>query len=163
MTSLTLVCFAVSVMAAKSTTWFELFWVPLIPFSRKHMWLCSICHWSLPITHGCVAVLLLVTRPRLNNLISQAIILVFNQHKAMTKIFSPVMHLLMSSKVPRNTRVHTLHLTLRFACFSYIFRTISAIMYLIGIFSQNYCSSYLCRRIFRVTLKDFDATRYLNT
>ncbi|KAH0584048.1 hypothetical protein H2248_009622 [Termitomyces sp. 'cryptogamus'] len=45
-------CHNVSVMAAKSTTWFELFWVPLIPFSRKHMWLCSICHWSLPITHG---------------------------------------------------------------------------------------------------------------
>lgn len=53
---MTLGLLAVSVMAAKSTTWFELFWVPLIPFSRKHMWLCSICHWSSPITPGYVVV-----------------------------------------------------------------------------------------------------------
>ncbi|KAF8078107.1 hypothetical protein FPV67DRAFT_1615358 [Lyophyllum atratum] len=43
-------CHNASVIAAKSTTWFELFWVPLIPFSKKHIWLCSICQWSAKVT-----------------------------------------------------------------------------------------------------------------
>ncbi|KAJ6457236.1 hypothetical protein C8R45DRAFT_564584 [Mycena sanguinolenta] len=38
-------CHNAAVRAARATTWFELFWVPLIPFSRKHVWLCQICHW----------------------------------------------------------------------------------------------------------------------
>ncbi|KAK7063538.1 hypothetical protein R3P38DRAFT_2818968 [Favolaschia claudopus] len=41
-------CHNVSVHAAKKTSWFELFWVPLIPFSSDHIWLCQICHWAAP-------------------------------------------------------------------------------------------------------------------
>ncbi|KAL0580205.1 hypothetical protein V5O48_001798 [Marasmius crinis-equi] len=39
---------APSVFAAKSTTWFELFFVPVIPFDKKHIWLCGICQWRSP-------------------------------------------------------------------------------------------------------------------
>ncbi|KAJ7273214.1 hypothetical protein C8J57DRAFT_1179002 [Mycena rebaudengoi] len=41
-------CQHASVLSAKSTSWFELFWVPLIPFSSEHIWLCQICHWKAP-------------------------------------------------------------------------------------------------------------------
>ncbi|KAJ7847557.1 hypothetical protein B0H13DRAFT_84168 [Mycena leptocephala] len=41
-----------SVRSAKATTWFELFWVPLIPFSSKHIWLCSTCQWKAPHVAG---------------------------------------------------------------------------------------------------------------
>lgn len=42
---------SVNVVAAKSTTWFELFWVPLVPISRKHLWICQICQWREPLTN----------------------------------------------------------------------------------------------------------------
>ncbi|KAJ7236064.1 hypothetical protein B0H12DRAFT_131684 [Mycena haematopus] len=45
-------CNNASVHSAKTTTWFELFWVPLIPFSSKHIWLCQICHWKGPHVAG---------------------------------------------------------------------------------------------------------------
>ncbi|KAF8215575.1 hypothetical protein K438DRAFT_1704438 [Mycena galopus ATCC 62051] len=45
-------CGNASVHSAKATTWFELFWVPLIPFSFKHIWLCQICHWKAPHADG---------------------------------------------------------------------------------------------------------------
>ncbi|KAF7347144.1 hypothetical protein MVEN_01468800 [Mycena venus] len=45
-------CNNASVHSAKATTWFELFWVPLIPFSSKHIWLCQICHWQAPHVAG---------------------------------------------------------------------------------------------------------------
>ncbi|KAL1746072.1 hypothetical protein HDZ31DRAFT_81478 [Schizophyllum fasciatum] len=41
-----------SVARAKRTKWFELFWIPLIPFHWKHIWVCGICHWALPIAEG---------------------------------------------------------------------------------------------------------------
>ncbi|KIM49277.1 hypothetical protein M413DRAFT_59260, partial [Hebeloma cylindrosporum] len=43
-------CHNVSVLSAKSTTWFELFWIPLLPISRKHIWVCGICQWSQKVT-----------------------------------------------------------------------------------------------------------------
>ncbi|KAI5827954.1 hypothetical protein K523DRAFT_277858 [Schizophyllum commune Tattone D] len=43
-------CRNASVVRAKRTKWFELFWIPLIPFHWKHIWVCGICHWALPIT-----------------------------------------------------------------------------------------------------------------
>ncbi|KAJ7360803.1 hypothetical protein DFH08DRAFT_842292 [Mycena albidolilacea] len=45
-------CNNASVHSAKATTWFELFWVPLIPFSTKHIWLCQICQWMAPHVDG---------------------------------------------------------------------------------------------------------------
>ncbi|KAF8969906.1 hypothetical protein BDZ97DRAFT_171235 [Flammula alnicola] len=36
----------VTVFSAKSTMWFELFWVPLIPIYWKHIWICGTCQWS---------------------------------------------------------------------------------------------------------------------
>ncbi|EMD38492.1 hypothetical protein CERSUDRAFT_82757 [Gelatoporia subvermispora B] len=41
-------CHNASVCSAKSRTWFELCWVPLVPMRSKHIWICSICQWSLP-------------------------------------------------------------------------------------------------------------------
>ncbi|KAF9532332.1 hypothetical protein CPB83DRAFT_673763 [Crepidotus variabilis] len=38
-------CHNNSVLPAKATTWFELFWVPLIPVSKEHLWICHICQW----------------------------------------------------------------------------------------------------------------------
>ncbi|KAF8797879.1 hypothetical protein BYT27DRAFT_7124289 [Phlegmacium glaucopus] len=38
-------CHNATVFAAKSTTWFELFWIPLVPISKKHMWVCGTCQW----------------------------------------------------------------------------------------------------------------------
>ncbi|RDB21172.1 hypothetical protein Hypma_011448 [Hypsizygus marmoreus] len=45
-------CSNASVFAAKSTTWFELFWVPLVPFSKKQIWFCNICQWQAPNAPG---------------------------------------------------------------------------------------------------------------
>ncbi|EIW60501.1 uncharacterized protein TRAVEDRAFT_145942 [Trametes versicolor FP-101664 SS1] len=36
----------------KSRMWFELCFVPLIPMSSKHLWLCTICQWSVPLQQG---------------------------------------------------------------------------------------------------------------
>jgi ribosomal protein L37AE/L43A len=41
-------CHNASVIAAKKTTWFEFFFVPVIPFSSKHIWICGICQWKSP-------------------------------------------------------------------------------------------------------------------
>ncbi|KOS15285.1 transcription initiation factor bdp1 subunit [Malassezia pachydermatis] len=41
-------CHNAQVVEAKSRTWFELCWIPLIPFSSKHIWLCGICQWQMP-------------------------------------------------------------------------------------------------------------------
>ena len=35
-----------SVSPTKKNTWFELFFVPIIPLSRKHILLCMICGWQ---------------------------------------------------------------------------------------------------------------------
>ncbi|KAJ7622660.1 hypothetical protein DFH06DRAFT_1231945 [Mycena polygramma] len=45
-------CHNASVLSAKATSWFELFWVPLIPFSSKHIWLCQTCQWKAPHVAG---------------------------------------------------------------------------------------------------------------
>ncbi|KAF8332398.1 uncharacterized protein EI90DRAFT_855327 [Cantharellus anzutake] len=36
----------VSVISAKSRTWFEFCFVPLIPMSSHHIWFCGICSWE---------------------------------------------------------------------------------------------------------------------
>ncbi|THV07905.1 hypothetical protein K435DRAFT_709039 [Dendrothele bispora CBS 962.96] len=41
-----------SVFAAKKKTWFEFFFIPLIPFNTKHIWMCSICQWAAPLGPG---------------------------------------------------------------------------------------------------------------
>lgn len=44
-----------AVCSAKSKEYFEICFVPLIPMSSKHIWLCSICQWQIPIqAGGCV-------------------------------------------------------------------------------------------------------------
>ncbi|KJA18580.1 hypothetical protein HYPSUDRAFT_169073 [Hypholoma sublateritium FD-334 SS-4] len=45
-------CHNLSVMRAKSTMWFELFWVPLVPLHWKHIWMCTICNWSQKVQKG---------------------------------------------------------------------------------------------------------------
>ncbi|KAF9483838.1 hypothetical protein BDN70DRAFT_798842 [Pholiota conissans] len=39
-------CHNLSVIRAKRTMWFELFWLPLIPIHWKHIWICTICQWN---------------------------------------------------------------------------------------------------------------------
>ncbi|KAJ7197162.1 hypothetical protein GGX14DRAFT_320686, partial [Mycena pura] len=41
-------CHNASAFSAKKTEWFTLFFVPLVPFSSKRIWLCSICRWMAP-------------------------------------------------------------------------------------------------------------------
>lgn len=43
-----------SVFGAKSRQWFEFCFVPLVPMSSKHVWMCSICQWQVPIQQGYV-------------------------------------------------------------------------------------------------------------
>ncbi|KAJ3789903.1 hypothetical protein GGU10DRAFT_18699 [Lentinula aff. detonsa] len=45
-------CNNASVYSAKSRTWFEFFFVPLIPMKTKHIWMCGICHWTAPLGPG---------------------------------------------------------------------------------------------------------------
>ncbi|CAL1704342.1 unnamed protein product [Somion occarium] len=45
-------CHNASVTRAKSRTWFELCFVPLVPLSTKHIWICAICQWNIPIQPG---------------------------------------------------------------------------------------------------------------
>ncbi|KAJ7135326.1 hypothetical protein C8R46DRAFT_1015043 [Mycena filopes] len=45
-------CHNPAVMSAQATTWFELFWLPLIPMVRKNVWLCDTCHWKSPRAQG---------------------------------------------------------------------------------------------------------------
>ncbi|GAA6023439.1 hypothetical protein JCM10207_004412 [Rhodosporidiobolus poonsookiae] len=35
-----------SVHPFKRRTWFEFFWIPLIPFKNKHLLICTICQWT---------------------------------------------------------------------------------------------------------------------
>ncbi|KAH9854111.1 hypothetical protein C2E23DRAFT_819634 [Lenzites betulinus] len=45
-------CSNVSTIRVKSRLWFELCFVPLIPMSSEHLWLCTICQWSVPLQQG---------------------------------------------------------------------------------------------------------------
>ncbi|CCM06229.1 uncharacterized protein FIBRA_08475 [Fibroporia radiculosa] len=45
-------CHNASVVSAKSRMWFELCFVPLIPMRSKHIWMCSICQWNIPMQQG---------------------------------------------------------------------------------------------------------------
>ncbi|KZP23608.1 hypothetical protein FIBSPDRAFT_737216, partial [Athelia psychrophila] len=47
-------CHNGSVFGAKSRQWFEFCFVPLVPMSSKHVWMCSICQWQVPIQQGYV-------------------------------------------------------------------------------------------------------------
>ncbi|ORX37387.1 hypothetical protein BD324DRAFT_625962 [Kockovaella imperatae] len=40
-------CHNASVVGASSRTWFELFWIPLIPFSKSRIWICGTCNWEM--------------------------------------------------------------------------------------------------------------------
>ena len=44
----------VAVVSAKKKTYFELFCVPIFPMSSKHVWVCSICQWRVPLQQGYV-------------------------------------------------------------------------------------------------------------
>ncbi|KAL9935235.1 hypothetical protein V8E36_005583 [Tilletia maclaganii] len=39
-------CHNGAVVRAKSRTWFELCFIPLVPLKSKHIWICSICQWQ---------------------------------------------------------------------------------------------------------------------
>ncbi|KAF9001913.1 hypothetical protein BDQ17DRAFT_1244018 [Cyathus striatus] len=45
-------CHNAAVIRAKSREWFEFFFIPVIPMSSKHIWICSICNWTLPVQAG---------------------------------------------------------------------------------------------------------------
>ncbi|KAF5373057.1 hypothetical protein D9758_001669 [Tetrapyrgos nigripes] len=45
-------CNNASIFAAQKKTWFELFFIPLIPFNSKHIWLCGICQFATPLGPG---------------------------------------------------------------------------------------------------------------
>ncbi|KAM6500657.1 hypothetical protein JOM56_003671, partial [Amanita muscaria] len=45
-------CHNASVIAAKRTTWFELFFIPIFPMSRKNVWMCHICQWHAALNAG---------------------------------------------------------------------------------------------------------------
>ncbi|BEI84364.1 hypothetical protein CcaverHIS002_0409680 [Cutaneotrichosporon cavernicola] len=40
-------CHNAGVVGATSRTWFELFWIPLIPFKKKSIWKCGVCQWQM--------------------------------------------------------------------------------------------------------------------
>jgi hypothetical protein len=41
-------CHNAQVVTGKSRTWFEICWIPLIPFKSKHIYICGICQWQAP-------------------------------------------------------------------------------------------------------------------
>ncbi|KAG2020472.1 hypothetical protein CC2G_005811 [Coprinopsis cinerea AmutBmut pab1-1] len=45
-------CNNAAATGCKSREWFELCFVPLIPMGSKHIWVCSICHWTSPRGQG---------------------------------------------------------------------------------------------------------------
>ncbi|KDR81458.1 hypothetical protein GALMADRAFT_239394 [Galerina marginata CBS 339.88] len=45
-------CHNAAVNSAKSKQFFEFCFVPLVPMSSKHIWMCAICHWSVPRQQG---------------------------------------------------------------------------------------------------------------
>ncbi|KAK9896323.1 hypothetical protein P389DRAFT_171447 [Cystobasidium minutum MCA 4210] len=40
-------CHNLAVQPAKKREWFELFCIPIIPYSSDHVWICSICNWQV--------------------------------------------------------------------------------------------------------------------
>ncbi|OWT36085.1 hypothetical protein J008_06423 [Cryptococcus neoformans] len=40
-------CHNPAVVGGSTRTWFEFFWIPLIPFVKHHIWLCTICRWEM--------------------------------------------------------------------------------------------------------------------
>ncbi|KIJ17248.1 hypothetical protein PAXINDRAFT_73279, partial [Paxillus involutus ATCC 200175] len=45
-------CHNASMLAAKSRTWFELCFVPLVPLGSKHIWMCGICQLQAQMQPG---------------------------------------------------------------------------------------------------------------
>ncbi|KAF9648997.1 hypothetical protein BDM02DRAFT_3084095, partial [Thelephora ganbajun] len=45
-------CNNVAVLSAKKKTYFELCCVPVFPMSSKHVWVCGICQWRVPLQQG---------------------------------------------------------------------------------------------------------------
>ncbi|ORY29359.1 hypothetical protein BCR39DRAFT_532500 [Naematelia encephala] len=45
-------CHNASVVGASSRTWFEFFWIPLIPFPKHRIWKCGICQWEMRMGDG---------------------------------------------------------------------------------------------------------------
>ncbi|KAK2467038.1 hypothetical protein APHAL10511_001296 [Amanita phalloides] len=45
-------CHNASLICAKRTTWFEFFFIPVVPISSKRVWMCHICRWSAPLVDG---------------------------------------------------------------------------------------------------------------
>jgi len=52
--TLTCAYLPVAVVSAKKKTYFELFCVPVFPISSKHVWVCGICQWRVPLQQGYV-------------------------------------------------------------------------------------------------------------
>ena len=50
----TYTCLPVAVVSAKKNMYFELFCVPIIPMSSKHVWVCNMCQWRVPLQQGYV-------------------------------------------------------------------------------------------------------------
>jgi hypothetical protein len=46
--------FSVAVVSAKKKTYFELFCIPVFPMASKHVWVCGICQWRVPLQQGYV-------------------------------------------------------------------------------------------------------------
>ncbi|OCF54275.1 hypothetical protein L486_08189 [Kwoniella mangroviensis CBS 10435] len=40
-------CNNAAVVGGSSRTWFEFFWIPLIPFTKSRIWICTICQWEM--------------------------------------------------------------------------------------------------------------------
>ncbi|WRT64342.1 uncharacterized protein IL334_001274 [Kwoniella shivajii] len=40
-------CNNAAVVGGNSRTWFEFFWVPLIPFKKSRVWICTTCQWEM--------------------------------------------------------------------------------------------------------------------
>lgn len=58
-------CHNASVFPTKKNTWFELFFVPIIPLSRKHILLCMICGWQAAlINHDQAPAIASANKPR---------------------------------------------------------------------------------------------------
>ncbi|KAG2061213.1 hypothetical protein BDR06DRAFT_924787 [Suillus hirtellus] len=45
-------CHNAAMFTAKSRTWFELCFVPLIPLNSKHVWMCGICQLQVNVQPG---------------------------------------------------------------------------------------------------------------
>lgn len=52
--TLTYAYLPVAVVSAKKKTYFELFCVPVFPIKSKHVWVCGICQWRVPLQQGYV-------------------------------------------------------------------------------------------------------------